>query len=313
MKAETDKMVKEAWREEIAAGIERVRQRRPLVHCISNIVTAGDCANLLLAAGASPTMAHHPQEVEEITQGCAALVCNLGATESYEAMQKAAVKSSECGHPIVIDPVGTGGSAFRRNYFKELCRQADITCIRGNASEIEALVTDSPTVTGVDAISAHETRDKITEAGKTAKTGETANADKIAEAEMAQMLARRHGCIVVVSGEVDVVTDGAAVYRIENGSPIMADITGTGCMLSALLSAHLAAAEAISGKTQIRGTGKLWACAAGVLAMGVCGELAAQSAEAEGGGTMRFRMHLIDGMYRLRAKEAAERAVFYEV
>ncbi|MDO5476909.1 MAG: hydroxyethylthiazole kinase, partial [Eubacteriales bacterium] len=132
---------------------------RPVVQCITNIVTVNDCANALLAAGASPTMAHHPQEMEDFAQVTDALVCNLGASESYEAMLRAAALTAEKGHPVVIDPVGCASSFFRRKICMELIdavRSSEpapgscCLCIRGNASEIRALAEHRNTGRGVD-------------------------------------------------------------------------------------------------------------------------------------------------------------------
>lgn len=77
-----------------------IKKKRPVIHCITNAVTVNDCANILLAAGASPTMAHHPLEVEEITEGAAALVCNLGAIADFEAMEKPERKRMKWDMPL---------------------------------------------------------------------------------------------------------------------------------------------------------------------------------------------------------------------
>ena len=139
---------------ERAAGIrdylERIRKERPVVQCITNIVTVNDCANALLAIGASPTMAHHPQEMEDFAALCDALVCNLGATESQESMVRAAALASAFDHPVVLDPVGCAGSRFRRQKAMEILESGRITCIRGNAAEIRALAEHCNTGRGVD-------------------------------------------------------------------------------------------------------------------------------------------------------------------
>ena len=116
--------------------LNKIKQIHPIVHCITNTITVNDCANMVLALGASPTMAHHTLEVEEITAGTNALVCNLGATECLEAMELAGEKAAALGHPIVLDPVGVAGSTFRRNKCMALMERVHPTCIRGNYSEI---------------------------------------------------------------------------------------------------------------------------------------------------------------------------------
>ena len=134
----------------IAELYNKIQEERPIIHCITNAVTVNDCANILLAAGASPTMAHHPLEVEEITAGTKALVCNFGAIADYEAMEKAARVAGELGHAIVIDPVGVSGSSYRREKCQMLIENIHPTCIRGNYSEIRALMEHCSTATGVD-------------------------------------------------------------------------------------------------------------------------------------------------------------------
>ena len=263
--------------------LKEVRRKRPLIHCITNVVTVNDCANLLLAAGASPTMAHHPAEVEEVTAGCDALVCNLGATESYEAMEKAVVVSNRYAHPVVIDPVGAGGSGFRRDFFRNLLQVGQAACIRGNASEILALAENKNTVTGVDG----------------------GNCPKHLAALAAKELAERTGSIVIASGERDVITDGKTTYLVDNGDVWMTKITGSGCMSSALLGAYLAAVNDImeqrSKNALPSGVDRevLAACAEAVTVMGICGELAAEECRESGQGSMRFRMRLIDRLFAL--------------
>ena len=127
---------------------KEIRARRPIIHCITNAVTVNDCANILLAAGASPTMAHHPLEVAEITEGTAALVCNFGAIADYEAMLAAGCRAHELKHAIVVDPVGVSGSTYRRNQCTAYIKAVHPTCIRGNYSEMKALIENCKTVTG---------------------------------------------------------------------------------------------------------------------------------------------------------------------
>ena len=260
--------------------IEEIRRQTPLVHCITNAVTVNGCANLLLAAGASPTMAHHPKEVAEITAACKALVCNLGATESFDAMLIAAEESARHHHPVIVDPVGAGGSSFRREYFRELSAKAEISCIRGNYAEITALARDGGTVTGVDA---------------GAYDGEEAAGAAVA-------LAKRTGAVVIASGAVDYVTDGQELYRVENGTAEMSRITGSGCMATALLGAYFAVdmPDADSGWRMNR-------AAAAMAAMGICGEYASERCGSEQSGTMSFYMHLVDKMSMLTGREFLEK------
>lgn len=129
----------------------KIAEKKPIIHCITNIVTVNDCANVLLAIGASPVMAHHEMEVKEITSGSDALVCNMGAIENFEAMLIAGRKADSLGHPVVIDPVGVASSSYRRSLCLKLIEECHPTCIRGNVSEIKALALDETISKGVDA------------------------------------------------------------------------------------------------------------------------------------------------------------------
>ncbi len=240
----------------------KIREQKPLVHCITNHVTVNDCANALLAIGASPTMAHHPLEVEEVTHGCHSLVCNLGATDDYEAMLLATRVAGKAGHPIVIDPVGVGCSSFRREHFWKMIKASSISCIRGNLSEIKALWDNQATAAGVDAAEDTQTLEE--------------------KDRLLIEFSKKVGCIVVASGETDIVSDGVQCVHITNGSSMMTKVTGCGCMSSALIGAYLAVEESIE------------AVAAACTRMGRCGELAEQRTKELQGGTMIFRMQLID-------------------
>ncbi|MBO6268118.1 MAG: hydroxyethylthiazole kinase, partial [Clostridium sp.] len=197
----------------------RVFALRPVVQCITNIVTVNDCANALLAVGASPTMAHHPEEMADFAAITDALVLNMGATESIEAMRIAGKAASSLGHPIIIDPVGCAGSPWRRSVCLSLINEAHPTVIRGNVSEIRALLTDKNSGRGVD----------------------DRSPESIPVPELCAALSEKTGAIVIASGATDYISDGKRVLAVHGGSPLMARITGTGCMLSALLGAFLAA------------------------------------------------------------------------
>lgn len=250
-----------------------------MVHCITNIVTATDCANILLAAGASPTMAHHPAEAAEVTSGCKSLVCNLGATESLEAMRCAGKEAARLSHPIVLDPVGVSGSGFRRAECFELLEEFPVTCIRGNLSEIRALMRNAGTAAGVDA----DVRDGVTEE----------NLSRISQE--IQDFAREQRCMVIASGRIDIVTDGWTAYSVRNGDSMMAQITGSGCMSSALLGAYLGVEASVEAATA--------ACAV----MGICGEIAGERTRKLGGGTMTFHQRMIDECSILTAEDVRVR------
>lgn len=255
-----------------------IQEERPLVHCITNVVTVNDCANLLLAAGASPTMAHHPMEVEEVTEGCRSLVCNLGATEDFEAMLAAGKRASALGHPLVIDPVGVSGSSFRRKLCFTLLDQSAPSCIRGNLSEIKALATDSRTAAGVDA------------AKEDVIYGESIEET----AELVRRFAKDRQTIVAASGETDLVSDGETVYAVHNGSRMMTKITGSGCMASVLLGAFLGVENTLESAVS--------SC----VVMGICGELAGHRTREVRGGSGTYRTQLIDAVSLLKKAQIKE-------
>lgn len=149
-------------------------------------------------------MAHHPQEAAEISAGCDALVCNFGAIADYEAMKSAALMATRLGHPIVIDPVGVSGSTYRRTKCIELIKKAGADCIRGNYSEIAALIKNDRTVVGVDAM------------------------QQQIDTQAMQEFARQNRLFLWASGETDILTDGERLWYCKNGDPLMARITGSG-------------------------------------------------------------------------------------
>ena len=225
------------------SNLEQVRAEAPLVHNITNYVVMNQTANALLAVGASPVMAHAFEEVEEMVGLARALVINIGTLSPpwVEAMLRAGLAAKRRGIPIVLDPVGCGATAYRTATSAILVEQLRPTIIRGNASEVLALAGGAASTKGVD--SQHTT-------------------DSVAEA--ASWLARANGCVVSVSGAVDLIVDRDAVIRVHNGHPIMSSVTGMGCTASALTGAFAAVSAS-----------PLRAAANAMAVMGVCGELAA--------------------------------------
>lgn len=250
-----------------------IKKQHPVIHCITNTVTVNDCANILLAIGASPVMAHHPLEVAEITEGTSALICNMGAIADYEAMLAAGHRAKELGHAIIIDPVGVAGSSYRRAQCQALIQALRPTCIRGNYSELRALMQNRKTAAGVDAAP----EDAVT-------TNEQWISDLKTYARIEQM-------IVIASGKTDIITDGTTVYLCHNGDPLMAKITGSGCMSSCLLGAFMGVEASLESAASC--------CAF----MGIAGELAASRTHQCEGGTMTFRMKLIDAVSLMQTEE----------
>lgn len=260
-----------------------VRRTAPLVHCITNYVTANDCANLLLACGASPIMADAPEEAAEIASICSGLTLNLGtlSTRTAEAMLIAGSTARAKGRPIVLDPVGAGASHLRTDTALRLLREVRPTVLRGNLSEIRALTDGTSAARGVDAAPA----DRITE-----QTLDEA-------AVFARRTAAETGAVVVITGAIDLVADPDRVYCIRNGHPMMSSVTGTGCQLSALTAAFVAAAP---GQP-------LEAAAAAVCAMGLAGELAYRQLAPQEGNTT-YRSRIVDAIYRMTPAQLEEGA-----
>ena len=194
-----------------------VRAKSPLVHNITNYVTVNDCANIVLACGASPIMADDAAEVEDITSLCAGLNLNIGTLNSrtIPSMLLAGHTANRLGRPVVLDPVGAGASHLRTETALRLLREVKFTVIRGNISEIRTLAAGSGTTKGVDA----DTADKVTD--------ETL--DKTVA--FAKAFAARTGAVVAVTGAIDIVADGERAFCIRNGHPMMSAVTGTGGIL----------------------------------------------------------------------------------
>lgn len=269
--------------------IENVRKKAPLIHNITNYVTVNDCANILLACGAAPIMADDIREVEEITALCNGLVINIGTLNerTVEAMVKAGKKANELNHPVVLDPVGAGASAFRTETAVRLLKEVRFTAIRGNISEIKTISLGYGSTKGVDA----DTADRITE-------------ENLKETiDFAGALARETKAVIIITGPIDIVADGDKAYVIRNGHPMMSKITGTGCMLTAVLGAFLAAN--LPEITE--------AAAVSVCAMGICGELAYLKTQETSGGTGSFKMYLIDYMSKIDESILKQRARISQV
>jgi len=249
--------------ENIYRSIEDIRAKSPLVHNITNYVVMNNTANALLAIGASPVMIHAEEEVEDMAAIASALVINIGTISPpwVRGMFKAFARAGEKGVPVVIDPVGAGATPYRTETIRELIKASIPTIIRGNASEILALLDDRLKTKGVDS---------------TAASNEALSS--------AQYLSRERHCTVCISGEVDYIVSGDRVIKIANGHPMMTRVTGLGCTATAICGAF-AAVEKDS----------LAAAAKAMAVMGIAGEMAA--AKSPGPGSLQ--MNFLDILYNL--------------
>src|SRR5215475_12800893 len=200
-------------------SLRRLRETKPLVHQITNYVVMNETANATLALGALPVMAHAREEVEEMVALAGALVLNIGTLSPHwvDAMVAAGRAANERGVPVVLDPVGVGATRYRTETARRILDEVDVAVLRGNAGEVATLAGVEAEVRGVESIGA---------AGPAA--------------EVARGAASALGVVASVTGSVDHVSDGERVVAVENGHPLLASITGTGCMSSAITGAFLA-------------------------------------------------------------------------
>jgi hydroxyethylthiazole kinase len=255
------------------ATLAAIRERKPLVHQITNYVVMNETANATLALGALPVMAHAREEVEEMVALAGALVLNIGTLSPHwvDAMLAAGRAANAKGIPVVVDPVGAGATSYRTETAKRLLGEVDVTVLRGNPGEVGTLVGADAEVRGVESISVG---------------GEPA--------ELAREAAKALGVVASVTGPVDHVSDGETVLAVANGHELLAAVTGTGCMSTAITGCFLAA----------KPDAPLEASAEALAAFGVAGEDAAAGARGPGS----FHAALYDALYGLDPATLDERA-----
>ena len=260
------------------ATLRSMREQKPLVHQITNYVVMNETANATLALGALPVMAHAGEEVEEMARIASALVLNIGTLSSHwiESMLLAGGVATARRIPVVLDPVGAGATEFRTSTSRRILDLVDVTVLRGNAGEVATLIGADAEVRGVESIAAG-----------------------IDAAELARTAARRLGVIASVTGPIDHVSDGERVLAIANGHALLATVTGTGCMSSALTGCFLAAKP---GEP-------LEAAVEALAAFGVAAEDAADGA----GGPGTFHARLYDALYALEPESLDGRAHIEEL
>jgi len=246
-----------------AQNLRYLREKRPLVHNITNFVVMNYTANVLLAVGASPVMAHAGEEVEEMVSISNALVLNIGtlAPDWIDSMIKAGKMANLLNIPIILDPVGSGATTLRTESARRLINELSIKVVRGNASEVLSLAGNASGTKGV------ESKHSVDEAYRTAFT-----------------LAKELGITIVITGEVDLITDGDRVLRVYNGHELMGFVTGTGCAATAIIGAFLAVDN-----------DPVTASATALAYFGLAGEKGAEKAHAPGS----FMTASIDALYEI--------------
>jgi hydroxyethylthiazole kinase len=245
------------------ADLAAIRERKPLVHQITNYVVMNETANATLALGALPVMAHALQEVEEMASAASALVLNIGTLSDdwVEAMLAAGRAANRSGAPVVLDPVGAGATTYRTETAGRLLEELDVAVVRGNSAEIATLAGREAEIRGVEAVGS---------AG---------------EPKLAREAALALGCVAAVTGPVDHVSDGQGVHSVSNGHELLGTVTGTGCMATAITGCFLA----------VRPDDALEAATEALVAFGVAGENAAKQAKGPGS----FHVALYDALYGL--------------
>ncbi|ETI88307.1 MAG: Hydroxyethylthiazole kinase [Clostridium butyricum DORA_1] len=253
--------------------LNRLKNKKPLIHNITNYVTVNDCANILLAIGASPIMADDLKESADITSIASALVINIGTLNerTIESMIASGKKANELNIPVVLDPVGAGASSFRNETTKRILEEIKISVLRGNMSEIKFIAGLECETKGVDA------------------SESDLKSDSDEGVRVAKSLAKRFNCIVAITGVCDIVSDGEKSVTIENGTKMLSNVTGTGCMTTALVGGYLGACET---KEDL-----FIAAISGIVSMGICGEIAEERAGNIGLGS--FHMAIIDAVSNL--------------
>lgn len=246
--------------------LQRLKEKSPLVHNITNYVVMNNTANALLSIGASPVMAHAMEEVADMAAIASALVINIGTLSKkwVEAMELAMKSASDNNVPIVVDPVGAGATSYRTSTVKQLISSHSPDIIRGNASEIGAIYSSDVNTKGVD--STQESHSAV---------------------EAAKFLAKEYGCVVVVSGVKDYIVTENDNSFVSNGHPLMGRVTGMGCtatsMIGAFAGIDITAADASLTAMRI---------------MGIAGEMAAEKADGPGS----FQVHFLDALFQIDQK-----------
>ncbi len=254
-------------KEELWSLVENVRKKSPLVHNITNYVVMNNTANALLAVGASPVMAHAEDEVQDMVKIASSLVINIGTLSEkwVNAMKLALKQANMMKKPVVLDPVGAGATPYRNKVVAELLETGVFSAIRGNASEIMALVSATHQTKGVDS---------------------TYSSDSAVSA--GQMLSKEYGSIICVSGAVDYIISSKQIIKIMNGHPLMSRVTGMGCIATALVGAFIGIEENI-----------LHAVSAAMAIMSIAGELAVSLSNGPGS----LQVHFLDKLHNISREE----------
>ncbi|NRF94640.1 hydroxyethylthiazole kinase [Paenibacillus frigoriresistens] len=255
--------------------LAKVREQSPLVHNITNIVVTNFTANGLLALGASPFMAYAHEEAADVAKLSGAVVLNIGTLDEsvVKSILIAGKSANESGVPVVFDPVGAGATAYRTSAAQRIIQEVKLTVLRGNVAEVANVVGETWSIKGVDA-----------------------GAGEGNVISLAQKAATKLGCIVVITGKDDVISDGQITYVASNGHPMLTKITGAGCLLGSVIGAFLAGAE----------QQRIEAVTEALAFYGVAAEIAAEKKAAEGPGS--FQVEFLNQLALVSVETLQQRA-----
>ncbi|WP_303235820.1 hydroxyethylthiazole kinase [Methanosphaera cuniculi] len=273
--------------------IEKLRKTNPLIDCITNYVTVNDCANAVLALGASPAMSTEELEAIEFTQISNAVVINMGSPLQINltTMQMVALEAKKTNTPLILDPVAVGVTSLRNQTTQNLIKLATPDIIRGNMSEIKAIGQLF----------------NITQTDSKAKGVDVAEDDIISNenveenAYLVAKIAKKLETTIAVSGVMDIITNGDEIYLVDNGNEVMSQITGTGCMLTCIMGAYSSVANPLD------------AAIIATLSMTIAGDQARNKMIKKDEGSASFRTYLIDELYKMNAETIIENAKLYKI
>lgn len=261
-------------KEQLGNVIKNIREKQPIVYHITNTVTINDCANVTLAIGASPLMSFCIEEVEEILSFASALVINIGTMDKNmrEMVVEAGKIANRMGKPVVLDPVGVGATKMRKALVEELLKNVQFAVIKGNTAEIKSIYgIENKENRGVDSVEELENSDEIVKS-----------------------LAKRYDTVIAMTGKQDIISDGYRVAKINNGTPILGKVTGTGCMTGSLIGSACGANRDY-----------FMAATVAVACMGIAGEKA-QNNFSVGDGNGTIRMEILNSIYNMTPERFME-------
>ncbi|HEY2491927.1 MAG TPA: hydroxyethylthiazole kinase [Paenibacillus sp.] len=263
--------------------LTKVRQCNPLIHNITNMVVTNFTANGLLALGASPFMAHAHEEVADVAKLANAVVLNIGTLDErvVKSILIAGKSANENHVPVVFDPVGAGATAYRTTIAQRITQEINLAVLRGNVAEVAHVVGEEWSIKGVDAGAGEGNR-----------------------VLLAQKAAQQLGCIVVITGKEDVITNGHRTYIIRNGHPLLTKVTGAGCLLSSIVGAFLAVSE-VSEQAWLESVTEA------IAFYGVAAEIAAEMTEHQGPGS--FQIELLNQLASVSPEILQQRAHIHQV